>query len=460
MAEPPARTDSSSNAYRDPVGLLVRLLRFDTTNPPGGEAPLIRYVERLLRGAGIESVEIVAAEPGRPNLVARLRGEGAAAPLLLYGHVDVVGARSGEWTHPPFEGVRAGGHVWGRGALDMKGGLAQLLAAFLRARAEGTPLAGDVVLALVVDEEAGGCLGVRYLVEERPELFEDVRYAIGEFGGFALPIAGRRFYPIGVAEKQICRVRATVRGRVGHGAVPARGGAFARAGRLLSRLERRRLPVHVTPAAAELLAGIDEGFPGGGAVRPLLEARGTEAALNLLAASFGETGDALLRNTVSARVVRGGEESDPVGTGEVVLQLDGRLLPGQGPGDLLEELRRSFRDIGDVRFEVARYEPGPTWPPDWGLYGVLAEILGELDPGCVPVPLLAAGATDARHFARLGIQTYGFVPGCPASELAAGEAGRLLRTMHGPNERIPATALRFGAAAVHEALRRFGEARS
>ena len=134
------------------------LIRFDTTNPPGDEGACIRYVADLLTRAGIDA-KILAEDPERPNVVARLPGSGVAAPLLLHGHADVASTAGQEWRHPPFEGVVEGGQVWGRGALDMKGGVAMLLAAFLRVKLEGTPLPGDVILALVADEEAGGDRG-------------------------------------------------------------------------------------------------------------------------------------------------------------------------------------------------------------------------------------------------------------------------------------------------------------
>ena len=171
-----AHTDDPRTLHKDPVRLLERLIRFDTSNPPGNEAACIRYVADLLTRAGIDA-KLLAEDPDRPNLVARLPGRETpgAAPLLLYGHVDVVPASGQEWRHPPFEGVVEGGYVWGRGAMDMKGGVAMLLAAFLRAKIEGTPLPGDVILALVADEEAGSDLGAKYLVERHPELFAGVR---------------------------------------------------------------------------------------------------------------------------------------------------------------------------------------------------------------------------------------------------------------------------------------------
>ncbi len=209
----------SSKIYERPAELLQNLIRFDTTNPPGNELACIQYINDLLKDAGIVS-NIVARIPERPNLIARLKGEGNAPPLLLYGHVDVVTTEGQKWTYPPFEGKIVDGFVWGRGALDMKGGVAMLLAAFLKAKAEDIPLPGDVYFAAVADEEAGDDFGVRYLVDEHPDLFQGIRYAFGEFGGFNLSVGGKRFYPIMVAEKQTCWMNATFTGPGGHGSMP------------------------------------------------------------------------------------------------------------------------------------------------------------------------------------------------------------------------------------------------
>ena len=169
----------------NPVEILQRLIQFDTTNPPGNEGECIAFINELLIQAGIET-KLLARSPSRPNLIARLPGRGNAAPLLLYGHVDVVPTENQRWQHPPFSGVLEDGYVWGRGALDMKGGVAMMLGAVLRAKAEDTQLPGDVVLAVVPDEETFGQYGAGFLVKSHPEEFSGIRYALGEFGGFSL----------------------------------------------------------------------------------------------------------------------------------------------------------------------------------------------------------------------------------------------------------------------------------
>jgi acetylornithine deacetylase/succinyl-diaminopimelate desuccinylase-like protein len=435
----------SPDALQDrPAEILQRLIRFDTTNPPGNEGECIEWIRGLLEELGCE-VRILAHDPERPNLIARIPGRGEAAPLLLQGHVDVVAAR-GQWRHPPFGGELHDGYVWGRGALDMKGGVAMMLAAFMRAKASATSLPGDVILCVLADEEAGSDLGANFLVSEHPELFAGVRYSIGEFGGFTMQIAGKRFYPIMVAEKQVCWTRATLRGRAGHGSMPVRGGAMGKLGRLLGRLDSRRLPVHVTPVARSMVEAIAAELPAPAALplRGLLTPRLTDRLLDLLGDRV-KTFDALLHNTASATVVGGGEKINVI-PGEVSVELDCRLLPGFGPEDMFAELR-ALAGV-ELELEVIRHDPVAA-VPDLSLFGTLADTLRELDPAATPVPLLLPGVTDGRFFSRLGIQTYGFLPMQLPEEMG------FMDLIHAEDERLPAASLEFGTQAIGRVLERF-----
>ncbi|NOZ48947.1 MAG: M20/M25/M40 family metallo-hydrolase [Chloroflexi bacterium] len=441
-----ASSDNKTSTYHRPVELLQRLIQFDTTNPPGHTSECLAFINKLLSEAGIATT-ILAKSPERPNLIARLSGHGNAPPLLLYGHVDVVTTENQQWRHPPFDGKLVDGYVWGRGALDMKGGVAMMLAAFLRAKAEGLALPGDVIFAAVSDEEAGGDFGVKFLVEEHADLFDGIRYAIGEFGGFTLYVGKRRFYPIQVAEKQICWIKATVRGPGGHGSMPVRGGAMAKMSEFLRKIDRQRLPVHVTPTARLMLDAIASSLGGlnGLILGQLTSPALTDRVLNLL----GERGrlfGPLLHNTVSPTILHGSDKINVI-PAEVSVELDGRLLPGYQPDDMIAELRQIVGD--DVELEVARYDPGPA-APNMAMFDTLANILRQADPDGIPVPLLLSGVTDGRFFSQLGIQTYGFLP------MPLPEDFKFAQTIHAADERIPADALDFGTNAIFQVLQRFG----
>jgi acetylornithine deacetylase/succinyl-diaminopimelate desuccinylase-like protein len=429
----------------DVVELLRELIRFDTTNPPGNETACIEHVRGLLASAGIDS-HILARADGRPNLIARIAGRGEAPPLLLYGHVDVVTTSGQQWTHPPFTADVADGMVWGRGALDMKSGVAMLVHAFIRAYAEGPP-PGDLVLAVLSDEENGGDFGARFLVEKHAEQFEGIRHALGEFGGATVRLGGRSFYPIQVAEKQICWLRGIVRGPGGHAAIGVRGSAMGKLGVILAKLDRRKLPIHVTPAAQAWIEGMADALPRPQSLllRSLLDPRLAETTLRVARTEKLRPIERALRNTVTATIVHGGEKINVIPS-TVELELDGRSLPGFGPEELMREVRAVAGP--DLELELIRHDPGPA-DPDLSYLPTLSAILRELDPHAVPVPMLQIGVTDGRFFSRIGIQTYGYLP------LRLPKGFEFVKLIHAADERVPADAVRFGAEAVSRAIERY-----
>lgn len=439
---------SSDSTYPDPVALTQRLVQFDTTNPPGNEEPCIQYIKSLLDDAGIPT-QVFAKAPGRPNLIARLAGDGSALPLLLQGHIDVVPADRALWQQSPFAGELVDGYLWGRGSLDMKGGIAMMLHAMLRAKADGLTPAGDIVLALVCDEESGGDHGARFLVEEHADQFQGIRYAIGEFGGFSFNLGKRRFYPIMVAEKQVCHIRVTFTGRGGHASLTQQDNPMASLGVFLARVQSRKLPVHVTPEARLMFQAIGKHLSPTARVgiSALLNSRLTALMLRLMG-DKGRTFAPLFRNTVNPTMVRGGEQINVV-PGEVSIDLDGRLLPNFTPDQLVAELAVIAGDVAKVEYEVLSHDAGPK-KPDMGLFHTLSDVLQESDPTGIPVPMLMPAATDGRLFARIGIQTYGFLP------MLLPESMDFDSGIHGPDERVPVDAINFGAGVIYRLLERYG----
>ena len=429
------------------VAALTRaLIRFDTTNPPGAEAECIGYLEGLFRSAGLDTWT-AGAVPSRPNLVVRVPGRGEAPPLLLQGHVDVVTTVGQPWSRPAFGGDLVDGEVWGRGAIDMKGGVAMMACSAMSFVEAGTPPPGDLVLAVVADEEAGGTQGAAWLAAEHPELFTGIRHGIGEVGGMAVEYFGRRFYPVMVAEKRGAATRVIFRGSGGHASRPHRGGAMARLGEALVALDRARLPVHLTAATRMMLEGIRDavGGPQAELLQRVLDPDRAEAAL----AELGPEGarfDPLLHNTVNATMVEGGLKINVIPS-EIHLDLDCRLLPGQTRDDLYRELRAVLGD--DATLEPLRDNPALPEPELGPFFDELCAILREADPSGTPIPYLVSGGTDARHFARLGIRCYGFLPHNfpPGTDYE--------KHMHDADERVPVSALEFGTATVTEALRRY-----
>ena len=253
--------------------------------------------------------------------------------------------------------------------------------------------------------------------------------------------------PDQVLEKQCSTIQTTLRGPAGHGSLPMRGGAMAKLGNMLHRLDTQRLPVHIVPVMEQMiqsLAGAME-EPLQSLLLQLLDPSKTNEILDMLG-SIGQTLDALLHNTVNATIVQGGEQVNVI-PGQVTVTMDGRLLPGFTPEEVLAELRTVIGD--EAELEVTYFDQGSS-QADMALYETLAEILREDDPEGVPIPYMMPAVTDGRFFSRLGIQTYGFLP------VRLPEDCSFMTTIHAADERIPVEAMRSGTDAVYKVLQRFG----
>ncbi len=430
--------------------LCQALLRIDTTNPPGNERPAADYIQQQLEEVGYETTLLESA-PTRANLVCRYEGNGSAEPLLLTAHLDVAEADPEQWRYPPFSGEEAEGCLWGRGAIDMKN-MAAMSVAVMRKLARDKPeLSRDVIFAAVADEEAGCTYGSKWLCEHHPDLVR-AEYAIGEIGGFSMHIAGSTFYPIQVAEKGMCWVRATVCGEPGHGSLPRDDSAVIKLSEAIARLGRKQLPAHPTPVVREFLNVIASQQPV--YLRPLLKVLTHPRLLPSLLRAFPDKSiarslRAMMANTASPTVVSAGAEINVIPDKAEVL-IDGRTLPGQTDHDLLRELGAVLGP--DVELEIMQSAPPVvTEPARSPLFTIMEEEIQRREPGATAVPYLVPGFTDAKYFTTLGAKWYGFSPVKIPAEIGMHFADMV----HGHNERVPIEGLHWGAELLSAVVYRF-----
>jgi acetylornithine deacetylase/succinyl-diaminopimelate desuccinylase-like protein len=414
----------------DVVELCRDLIRIDTTNfgdqPGPGERKAAELVATLLDEVGIES-ELWEAEPGRTNVVARWGGD-EGDPLLLHGHLDVVPANAHDWRVHPFSGEVVDGMVWGRGAVDMKDFDAMLLSTVrARARAGAVPTR-PLVLCFTADEEAGGSKGAGPLVDQRPDLLEGCREAVGEVGGFSTTVRGRRLYLIEAAEKGMAWMRMTARGNAGHGSMVHPDNAVTSLAAAVARIGQHEWPVRLTPTMQVLLAVV-------------AELAGTEAGpdnAEELIEEFGSAArmlGAVIRNTVNPTMLEAGYKVNVV-PGEATAHLDGRFLPGYE-----DEFLATLAELAgpDVQIEHLTKMDGLETPYDGLLAEAMTGSILEEDPEAVVAPYLMSGGTDAKHWERLGIRSFGFAPLRLPADLD------ITALFHGVDERVPVDALEFGA---------------
>ena len=434
-------------------------------NPPGDEIAAARYVAEVLDDAGLRP-EVFEPFPGRGSVAARLHGDGSGGePLLLLSHLDVVPAPADGWTHDPFAGDVADGYVWGRGAVDMKAIVAMQLAV-VRLLADETratrrqpaddPVPGlrrDVLIVATADEEAGGFQGAGWLAEHRPELLRAAG-ALTEAGGVSTMLAGRRFYPIQVAEKGFCVVRATVHGTWGHGSMPRDDNAAVRAAAVVAAVAPAG-PARPTPVMRRFIDGVAAAVGEGAAsrARAILDPdpEVAEAAIDATCdPMYARATRALLRDTMSPNVVVAGVKYNVI-PGVAEVQIDARTLPGTTDDDVLATIRSRLVEplAAACDLEVVASGPPVESPAEGELFDRLVTALRDHDPDGVPLPVMAPFATDAKHTTRLGVPTYGFGP----LRLEPGE--RFLERFHGVDERVSLDAVRFGLPVLYDVVRGF-----
>lgn len=469
MSGGPGSADGWDRAAAETVALLRELIRIPSVNPPSpdlpdGELRAARLVADALSDAGIP-IEIHEPVPGRGSVTARLRGDGTGGPpLLLLSHVDVVPASTAGWTHAPFAADVADGYVWGRGAVDMKAMVAMEVEVFRllarRAREAGRDPAADavpglrrdVLFAATADEEAGGHAGAGWLAAHRPETLRAAG-ALNECGGVSIELAGRRLYPIQVAEKGFAVYRISVRGTWGHGSMPRDDNAAVRAAHAVTRLATPGEP-RLTGPMERLFAELGEALP---ADRQAVVAaiagddpRRAEAALQSLCDPvLARAARALLRDTISPDIIRTGVKYNVI-PGEATVEIDCRILPGTTEADIREEVLARLGDLAphcDVELVVAGMPVEAS--PDTPLFELLGRTIRAHDPDGAPIPVMAPFATDAKHLATLGTPAYGFSP------LRNEPGERFLERFHGVDERVGLDALRWGMPVLFDVVAGF-----
>ncbi|MDP9201379.1 MAG: M20/M25/M40 family metallo-hydrolase [Gemmatimonadota bacterium] len=432
------------------VSRLQAIIRFDTTNPPGNELPLARYLETALREEGIETT-IFEPEKNRAVLVGRIRGNGTKRPVILLAHMDVVGVERERWSVDPFAGEIRDGYLYGRGAIDDKGMLAANLMTMLLLKrtlsGSRDNLSRDVIFLATSDEEAGGEWGMGWLVTHHPELL-DAEFALNEGGRTRIIEGGQRYLAVQSAEKVSHVVTVTAHGSAGHAAIPLPNNAIFRLARALESLSCYTEPVMLTEITRKFFAQLAEVWPSDAEKKAMIDLvssdpKRAEAGASVL--SRKPVFNAVLRNGISPTVVEGGKQFNVIpAAAEAVLNV--RTLPGHSIDKVVNRLRAIVSEPGVTIDITHRGEEAPASDPGSEMFGAIAEAARELDPKIAVVPYLSTGVTDSARLRSLGVTAYGVLP---FPMLQSDE-----ERMHGNDERVPLESLDFGTRLIYGAIER------
>lgn len=423
----------------DATALLQRLIRLNTVNPPGNELIAQELLREELESAGFRC-ELLGALPERPNLVARLPGESDGPRLCLLGHVDTVLADPAEWSVDPWSGELRDEFVWGRGALDMKGQVAcEVAAACELGRSGWRPAAGELMLVLVCDEEAGSTHGAKWLCEQVPDKVRcDV--LVNEGAGEIVEFADRRLYTVCIGEKGVFRFKLVTEGRAGHASMPGIGdNALLRMVDVLARLDGRQ-------------PDLDDFGEARACVAALLGDSGADvsAALERVRAVDPRLADLLeptMRVTLAPTMIRASAKENVIPS-RCTVRVDCRVPPGMGADHVrqrVDELIGSEHDAG-YRMEFEDGIVGNSSSLEGPLAAAIQAFVERVDPGAGLLPMVLPGFTDSNWFRKA-------FPECVAFGFFPQRAMSFFDTaplIHAPDERIAIDDLDFASQFYRE----------
>jgi acetylornithine deacetylase/succinyl-diaminopimelate desuccinylase-like protein len=418
---PPAKTDALS--------LLKGLVQIDTSNPPGNEIEAAQYIKAILDREGIAS-EIIEAAPGRASIVARLTGSGAKKPLLLMGHLDVVGVERDKWTVDPFAAEVKDGYLYGRGSHDDKGMDAANLSAFLRLHREKVPLDRDIIFLAEAGEEGTSQYGIDFLVEKYWDKIA-CEYALNE-GGLFHEVDGKLLYAgVATTEKVPRGLRVYAHGTSGHGSMPRLDNAITHVAAAVGKIGAWQAPMRLNETTREFFARIAKiSAPDDAYLYTHLDEPAVQEKLRAGKIFY----NSMLRTSISPTIIKGGFRENVI-PADAEATLDVRALPDENMDEFMAALTKL---INDPEVHIERRLMGPERPANPPssihneMFAALEHAQAKVFPGSITVPLMVTGATDSSQLRAKGVQAYGI--GVPISD-------EDLRRIHGNDERISVAGL-------------------
>ena len=393
------------------------IIQINSADPGGSEKPVVDYIKSVLDKEGIESKiftmdNLANPEIQRPNLIARIKGNGKKKPILIVGHTDTVNIDPKKWTHGPFSAHREGGYIYGRGTVDDKDNLVAAMMSIILIKRQKIALDRDVIFMAEAGEEGAPVLGVAYLVREHwPEI--DAEYCFAE-GGSAVRTDNRlRFVSVQTTEKLPSGVRLVASGVAGHGSVPLQSNAVVHIAQAVAKVAAWQPPMRLndtTRTYFERLATVStpeerDRYNG------LLNPEKTDAIQAYMAANEPRH-NSMLRTSISPNIIKAGYRRNVIPS-EAEATLDIRALPDEDLTKFYDMLRSV---INDPAVKVVRDGGGATRPGgapsrlDNEAFKTIEAVAKKHYPGVPTLPTMSTGATDMSFLRAKGMQCYGIGP--------------------------------------------------
>jgi len=401
-----AQTPDWSKINEEAMHHFQALVQIDSTDPPGNETKVVEYVKKVLEAEGIPAT-LVAQDPARANLIARLKGNGSRRPLLIMGHSDTVRVDASKWTFPPFSAARQGGYVYGRGTLDDKSDLMAALMTMLMLKRSHVPLDRDVIFVSEAGEEASTGPGIEYLVNEHWSEIE-AEICLAESGGVRRRDGKALYATVETTEKQPKGVRLVVKGPAGHGSRPLRTNAVVHLARAVDKIATWEPPTRfndTTRSYFEKLANVSS--PEEAArYKGLFDPRKGFGIREYFAENEPGT-YSLLHTSISPNIIQAGYQVNVIPS-EAEATLDIRALPDENISAFYEMMRKVINDPAvEIVPDTRNQRPGaaPSRIDSDAFHSL--EAAYKKIYGVTTLPYMSTGATDMAFLRAKGVQCYG-----------------------------------------------------
>lgn len=439
-----AATPDFDAAHRETVTNLQRFVQIDTQNPPGNETKGAEFLKAILDREGIAS-EIVTRVPGRGNLIARIKGSGEKRPILLMGHIDVVGVEREKWTVEPFAGLIRGDYLYGRGASDDKGMTVTCLQVMLLLKRAGVALDRDVIFLAEAGEESSTSVGMNFVVQQHWDKIA-CEFALNEGGGFRVENGAVKYLAVSPTEKVPRTILLRAKGTSGHGSRPRPDNAIVHLAAAVAKFGAWQPPMRLNDTTREYfkrLAAISP--PEKAALYNQLEDPAQSAKIQEQFRTRDIARNSMLRTSISPNIIKGGFRGNVI-PGDAEATLDVRALPDEDMEAFLSTLRAVIDDPAVEIIPQWGEDARPVTPPsrlDSEMFLALERAQQRMFPQAITLPTMLTGATDSAQLRAKGVQAYGI------GSLGTDDDGSRI---HGNDERISISGLRLFLEYVHSVV--------
>ncbi|MCW5964745.1 MAG: M20/M25/M40 family metallo-hydrolase [Bryobacterales bacterium] len=440
--------------------LLQEVIAIDTSNPPGREGALAEMLATKLRPLGFQIDIIATPEAGKAHLIARLKGNGTKRPILLAAHADVVGVEREKWTMDPFAGTVKDGYLYGRGAIDFKGGVAVFTRAVMMLAENKVPLDRDVILLVEADEE-GGKYNTTWLAQDHWDKI-DCEFSLNEGGWILKNDEGKVDYvSISTADKSSVSLLITARGTSTHSSMPLEDNAIFQLSKAMAKLADYQTKPFLIPSTRKFFATLaktsappmSQHYYNIAASQDPAEIAAADVAIRKHSPLF----HALIRNTIAPVFLNAGFRGNVI-PGHATATVNFRIIPGTDPEELRAEIAKvvagegievgyaGFVNLTQEEMEERRRRTVSVQPSgeETELYQSLSTRAKETYPEAEVTPYLFNAGTDSIAWRARGVPVYGIYP-YPITDTD-------LMRMHGNDERVPVESLESGTRMIYGVL--------